>query len=61
MIAHLLRIAGATAFILLCTILPFLPGRYDSLAVPLSMLDRGRGHNAVHDARQTHWKYFWFD
>ena len=38
MIAHVVRITGATAFILLCTILPFLPGRYDSLAVPLSMI-----------------------
>jgi hypothetical protein len=24
-------------------------------------LDRTRGHNAVHHARQPHWKYFWFD
>jgi hypothetical protein len=24
-------------------------------------LDRTRGHNAVHDAPQPHWKYFWFD
>ena len=38
MIAHVLRITGATAFIVLCTILPYLPGRYDSVAVPLSMM-----------------------
>ncbi len=24
-------------------------------------VDRGRGYNEVHDARQPHWKYFWFD
>lgn len=24
-------------------------------------LDRTRGHNAVRDARQAKWKYFWFD
>lgn len=24
-------------------------------------LDRTRGHYAVHDAPQPHWKYFWFD
>lgn len=35
---HLLRIAGATTLILLCTLLPFLPGRHDSLAVPLSLM-----------------------
>lgn len=35
---HLARISAATAFIILCTILPFLPGRYDSLALPLSLM-----------------------
>lgn len=24
-------------------------------------IDRQRGHNSVHDAKQPHWKYFWFD
>jgi len=24
-------------------------------------LDRTRGHNAVHDAPQPNWKFFWFD
>src|SRR5688500_10564246 len=38
MLAHVLRITGATAGIILCTVLPFLPGPYDSLAVPLSMI-----------------------
>jgi hypothetical protein len=33
---HFLRITAATAGIILCTLLPFLPGRYDSLAVTLS-------------------------
>jgi len=36
MLTHVLRITAATAGIILCTLLPFLPGRYDSLAVPLS-------------------------
>lgn len=35
---HLLRITAVTAFVTLCTLLPFLPGRYDSLAVPLSSM-----------------------
>src|SRR5687767_5689173 len=30
--------AAATAFITFCTLLPFLPGRYDMLAVPLSLM-----------------------
>lgn len=38
MLTHSLRITGATAAIILCTFLPFLPGRYDSLAVPLSLM-----------------------
>jgi hypothetical protein len=36
MIPHLLGIAAATALVVFCTLLPFLPGSYDSLAVPLS-------------------------
>jgi hypothetical protein len=24
-------------------------------------LERTRGHYAVHDAPQPHWRYFWFD
>lgn len=35
---QLFRIASATAVIMLSTLLPFLPGRYDSLAVPLSAM-----------------------
>lgn len=38
MIVHTVRIAAVTAFIILCTVLPFLPGRHDSLAVSLSVL-----------------------
>ena len=38
MLTHFLRITAATAVIVLCTLLPFLPGRYDSLAVPLSLM-----------------------
>jgi hypothetical protein len=37
MIAHLFRIIAATGCILLGALLPSLPGRYDSLAVPLSI------------------------
>lgn len=33
---HLLGMVAAITFIVLCTLLPFLPGRYDDLAVPLS-------------------------
>lgn len=36
MIRHLLGIVVATALILLCTLLPFLPGSYDNLAVAVS-------------------------
>lgn len=36
MLTHCLLITAATAGITLGTLLPFLPGRYDSLAVPLS-------------------------
>jgi hypothetical protein len=38
MIAHLLRITAATAGTMMCTVLPFLPGRYDSLSVSVSMM-----------------------
>ncbi len=37
MIFHLVRIAGVTAVTVLCIFFPFLPGRYDGLAVPLSI------------------------
>jgi hypothetical protein len=40
MLKHLLGITAATAGIILCTVLPFLSGRYDSLAVPLSGMSR---------------------
>jgi hypothetical protein len=33
-----LRIAAATALVISCTLLPFLPGGYDRLAVPLSAM-----------------------
>ena len=57
---------------MLATVLPFLPGRYESLAVALSTmariltpqepaLDQSRGHYAVHAAPYPHWKYVWFD
>lgn len=35
---HVLRLTAAIAVITLCTLLPFLPGRYDMLAVPLSFM-----------------------
>ena len=35
---HALRLTAAIAAITLCTLLPFLPGRYDMLAVPLSFM-----------------------
>jgi hypothetical protein len=41
--SHLLRITLATACILLLTLLPFFPGSYDSLAVPLSTICRSFG------------------
>ena len=37
---RLLSIAAVTAFIVLCTLLPFLPGRYDSMAMPLSVMSQ---------------------
>jgi len=36
MLTHFLRITAVTACVILGTLLPFLPGRYDSLAAPLS-------------------------
>ncbi|MEJ7809594.1 MAG: hypothetical protein WKG32_04170 [Gemmatimonadaceae bacterium] len=38
MLTHFLRITAATAGIMLCTLLPSIPGRYDSLAVLLSVM-----------------------
>lgn len=38
LLTHSLGITTATAAIMLATLLPFLPGRYDSLAVPLSFM-----------------------
>jgi hypothetical protein len=40
MLAHFLGITTATAGVILCTLLPFLPGRYDGLAVPLSLMSQ---------------------
>ncbi len=40
MLTHLLRITTATAGVVLCMLLPFLPGRYDSLAGPLSAMSQ---------------------
>ena len=40
MVTHLLGITGAITLIILCTLLPFLPGPYDPLAAPLSWLAR---------------------
>lgn len=40
MVTHLLGITGAITLIMLCTLLPFLPGPYDPLAAPLSWLAR---------------------
>ena len=40
LLTHSLGITTATAAIMLATLLPFLPGRYDSLAVPLSFMSQ---------------------
>ena len=36
MIKHILGIVAAIALVVLCTLLPFVPGSYDGLAVSLS-------------------------
>jgi hypothetical protein len=36
MVLHLVRIGGITLLLVLCMIYPFLPGKYDGLAAPLS-------------------------
>lgn len=38
MITHVVRILALTACLLLVTVLPFLPGRYDAAALPLSLM-----------------------
>lgn len=38
MMTHIFRMVALTACLALCMLLPFLPGRYDSLSVPLSMM-----------------------
>ncbi len=43
MILHALGIVVAVAFLILCTLLPFLPGRYDGLAIPLSVMAQAAG------------------
>lgn len=43
MIRHLLGIIAAIALIIVCTLLPFFPGRYDPLAVPLSAMAQAIG------------------
>jgi hypothetical protein len=43
MIKHLAWIAGITLVLCLCIIYPFLPGDYDSLALPLSMMAQVAG------------------
>ena len=35
---HLVRATALAACLTLCLLLPFFPGRYDALAVPLSMM-----------------------
>lgn len=44
MIRHLVRMTALVALILLCTTLPFLPGRYDALAAPLSLMAQVFGY-----------------
>lgn len=36
--SHLLGIAASVAFVILCTLLPFLPGRYDGKRVRLCLI-----------------------
>lgn len=38
MTLHLVRIAGVVMLVVLCTFYPFLPGKYDGFAVPLSAM-----------------------
>jgi hypothetical protein len=38
MISHLLRISGTIVLIVLCMVYPFLPGKFDPLAVPISAM-----------------------
>ena len=38
LVYHLIRVIALTTFLGLCMLLPFLPGRYDALANPLSMM-----------------------
>ena len=38
MTSHLVRMGGITLVIVLCMLYPFLPGKYDALAVPLSTI-----------------------
>ena len=40
MMIHALRIAAVIAVVILCTLLPFMPGPYDGLAAPLSLVAR---------------------
>jgi hypothetical protein len=43
MITHLVRIILIILLIALCIVYPFLPGEYDSLAMPLSTIAQGFG------------------
>ena len=43
MLLHILRLAGIMLLIILCIIYPFLPGGYDSLAMPLSTMAQAFG------------------
>lgn len=40
---HVLGIIAAIACLILCTILPYLPGEYDALALPVSMMAQASG------------------
>lgn len=43
MLTHAARMGAITALLILCTLLPYLPGRYDALAAPLSVAARLAG------------------
>src|SRR5262249_35884968 len=43
MLIHIVCMTLATAGLTLCTFMPFLPGRYDSLAIPLSVMSQIAG------------------